>query len=77
MPLVVRIISVVGMVLFSYYMLTKFGVPAVIAGILAMVGGYVVWLFEKNEKDDSSRWTIGLDSLFELKDIVKYVHRIF
>lgn len=72
-----RGLSVLTMVLFCYVMLGKLGVPPVIAGIVAMVAGYILWQFENKEEDDGPGWARGLEALFDFRDIMKYVNKIF
>ncbi len=72
----VLLISVVSTLLFSLLVLIKLGVPVIVAGVLALVVGYVWWRVE--QADDEERgwadyWCVFSDG----KDIVKYVKQLF
>ncbi len=78
MPGILLLISTVSTLLFALVVLIKLGVPAVFAFMLAMAVGFVWWRFEKNDTENEKQgWADYLVTLMDIKDIFKYVGRLF
>lgn len=69
-------LSVTATILFALVVLTKLGVPVIFSVLLALAAGYVWWRFEREDHDQHS-WADRITALMDIKDILKYVNKLF
>ena len=71
-------LSVTASALFGYVVLTKLGLPGLLAIPLAMFVAIILWQFEKQDDDDNEKspWDY-LSALFDIREIFKYARQIF
>ena len=74
---IILLISAVSTLLFSLVVLTKLGVPIIVAILLALSVVYILWRYERQEDNENRNWSDYLGSLMDIKDIVKYVNKLF
>ncbi len=71
-------LSVTASALFGYVVLTKLGLPGLLAIPLAMLVAFILWQFEKQDDDENGKspWDY-LSALFDIREIFKYARQIF
>jgi len=74
---IILLISAVSTLLFSLVVMIKLGVPTIVALLLAVFIGYIWWRYERDDDNEDRKWSDYLGSLMDIKDIAKYVNKLF
>ncbi len=74
---IILLISAVSTLLFSLVVMIKLGVPTIVALLLAVFIGYIWWRYERDDDNEDRNWSDYLGSLMDIKDIAKYVNKLF